>query len=189
MIKNHKILMRKRWFIFWVLIISATLLVLYVECAVKVCEVVYDTATEEVYARRVKENPDRDVSLIVEQVTTSGTEFKLLQSTNESLTEGRDIVITGWIDPSFLSKNNDFYMQSIVKYVILSEKGQIGQAKAYDDDSDAPSIRADRTVMITPDKSIYDSAKNGYFEAKDLSAYGHIRLYLSPFVPLFRRSA
>ncbi len=189
MIVSCKTFIRKKWLIFGVIIVLAAFLTSYIECAVKVCDVVYDTAPEEVYERMVKENPDNDVSLIIEQVTTGGTEFKLLQSTNDSLTEGGDIIITGWINPSFLSENNDFYMQSIVKYVILSEKGQISQSEAFDDKTLVPSVKAAKTIMITPDENIFNSAKNGSFKAKDLSAYGHIRLYLSPFVPLFRCSA
>lgn len=178
----------KKNIIITVIILAVVLTTVYIENSVKVCDFVHSSNPEDTYKEIVSQYIDFDVSLLAEQVTTGGTEYKVLQSTNNRLLKQGDIVVKDWINPSFLSENNDFVMQSVAKYVIVSEKNKVYTSKSIEDNVTVCAIKAENTIMILPDNYIVNHTNSNEFKVKDLSLYGHIRFYLSVFIPVFRRS-
>ena len=103
-------------------VVFLILIIVLLEFNVTVCKVVSSDDISKIYNGILEANPSSDVTIIRRQVSTEGTAYRVETSTNaELIGENRDVVLQNWIDPRYLSINNNFTMDGAVELIVVSK--------------------------------------------------------------------
>lgn len=171
-----------------IVVVFLILIIVLLEFNVAVCKVVSSDDISKIYNGILEANPGSDVTIIRRQVSTEGTAYRVEASTNgELIGENRDVVLQNWIDPRYLSINNNFTMDGAVELIVVS-KAKTELKRTVVGGESVPTITPTDVTMVTGSQKIVEFAQNGEFKLKDMSRAGHMRFYLGGIIPLLRWS-
>jgi hypothetical protein len=153
---------------------------------IPVCEVIYTENTDEVYQEMINRYSNKEISVIDRQVSTEGSNYHILNSTNKRLTEDfGDVCIVNWIDPESVFVRTDGSVTDNVKLLVVSRKVNSVKKFTYNDIKYSV-IFPQRVIMLTDSEKMYESSMADRFYVKDLNILNRIRFYLGLVIPFLR---